>query len=176
MRDWEIKEDSENKDYQNLPPHSPASEARYIARGVGTPKFLLYKAKDYNQIIGLRWELTDEFDPLNPDHIETAYAGIDITKPVFKLWNETLNESKHIDYSGKFYENMSQYIGSLDNEQIDDIFNNYLSDEANTDFDYSNIDTPQQYLRFQNTGNSERSVFLFEGTLIYNSINKQVIK
>tara|TARA_R110000751_G_scaffold169415_1_gene275800 strand:+ start:49 stop:567 length:519 start_codon:yes stop_codon:yes gene_type:complete len=172
MRVWEIKEDSENKDYQNLPPHSRASEARYIARGVGTPKFLLYRAKDYNQIVGLRWELTDEFDPLNPEHTEHAYA-IDITEPVFKLWNETLDESKHIDYTGK---SMSQYIGSLSNEQIDDIFNNYLSDEANTDFGYSNIDTPQQFLRFQNTGNSERSVFLFEGTLIYNSINKQVIE
>jgi len=175
MRIWEIKEDSENTDYQNLPPHSPASEARYIARGVGT-KFLLYKAKDYNQIVGLRWELTDEFDPLNPDHIKHAYADIDITEPVFKLWNEVLIESEHIDdIYGKFYENMSKYIGSLDNEQIDDIFNNYLSDEANTSFSYSNIDTPQQFLRFQNTGNSERSVFLFEGTLIYNSINKQVI-
>lgn len=169
MRIWKIKEDSENKDYQNLPPHSPASEARYIARGVGT-KFLLYKAKDYNQIIGLRWELTDTFDPQKSSHLARAQADIDVNEPVFKLWNQVIYDN------ADGYTSMKDYLLSLSNEQIDDIFNNYFSDEANTDFAYSNIDTPQQFLRFQNTGNSERSVFLFEGTLIYNSINKQVIE
>ena len=166
MRRWKIKNDSDNADYWRE--EWQGKGARLLKIGMGTPKFLLYKAKDYNQIIGIRWELTDTFDPQKSSHLARAQADIDVNEPVIKLWNQVIYDNAHGNTS------MKDYLLSLSNEQIDDIFNDSLSEPSH--YSYANINTPIQFLTYQNSNNSERVLFLFDGRTFYNSINKQVIE
>ena len=166
---WEYRDDSSNKDYQNAPSilEMPGTYRRLMSRGEGSPKFLLYVAKDYSsQIIGLRWELTNEYDPTLQEH-RSKRTDLTEGQPIFKLWNHQIT-------GHPLPRNMTlnQYIDLLDQSQIQEIFHEHLSDE---DFSFTNIDTPHRFLTYQNTNNSNRQVLLFDSRSWYDAINKQVM-
>ena len=170
MQRWEYRDDSSNKDYQINSVSGALSDIkkRLLSQGYGTPKFLLYVGKDYSdQIIGLRWEVTDEYDPTLKDHQERGGKHLDTSQPVLKLWNQIIT-----DHPLPRNLTLNQYIDLLDNSQIDDIFTKYLDDN---DWSFSNISSPHQFLTYQNTNNPNRRVMIFSGNYSFNSINKQEI-
>ena len=171
MKRWEYRDDSSNKDYQinSVSGNLPDINQRLLSRGYGSTKFFLYVGKDYSdQIIGLRWEVTDEYDPTLIDHQERGVNHLDTSQPVLKLWNVIIT-----DHPLPRNLTLNQYIDLLDNSQIDDIFTKYLDDN---DWSFSNISSPHQFLTYQNTTNPNRRVMIFDIYFIsFNSINKQEI-
>ena len=167
---WEYRDDSSNKDYQinSVSGALPDIRKRLLSRGYGRPKFLLYVGKDYSdQIIGLRWQVTDEYDPTLKDHQDRGGRHLEKGKPVLKLWNEIIT-----DHPLPRNMTLNQYIDLLDQSQLQDIFNRYLD---SNEWSFSNISSPHQFLTYQNTDNPNRRVMIFSGNYIFNSINKQEI-
>jgi len=171
MKRWEYRDDSSNKDYQinSVSGNLPDINQRLLSRGYGSTKFLLDVGKDYSkQNIGLRWEVTNEYDPTLKDHQERGGNHLDTSQPVLKLWNVIIT-----DHPLPRNLTLNQYIDLLDNSQIDDIFTKYLDDN---DWSFSNISSPHQFLTYQNTNNPNRRVMIFDIYFIsFNSINKQEI-
>ena len=167
---WEYQDDSSNRDYRinSVSGALPDIHKRLLNRGYGRPKFLLYVAKDYSdQIIGLRWEVTDEYDPTLKDHQDRGGMHLQTGLPVLKLWNETIT-----DHPLPRNMTLNQYIDSLPMHVIDNIYTKYLD---GNEWSFSNIDTPHRFLTYQNTDNPNRRVMIFSGNYIFNSINKQEI-
>ena len=166
---WEYQDDSSNLDYRTTTAAElPDVKKRLLSRGHGRPKFLLYIAKDYSdQIIGLRWQVTDEYDPTLKDHQAKGGKHLEKGKPVLKLWNEIIT-----DHPLPRNMTLNQYIDSLPMHVIDNIYTKYLD---SNDWSFSNISSPHQFLTYQNTDNPNRRVMIFSGNYIFNSINKQEI-
>lgn len=170
MRRWEYRDDSSNLDYRINPTRQnyPDIEKRLLSRGYGDPQFLLYVAKDYsNQIIGLRWQVTDEYDPTLKDHREKGGSHLETGKPVLKLWNEIIT-----DHPLPGNMTLNQYIDSLPIQVIENIYTKYLD---SNEWSFSNIDTPHRFLTYQNTDNPNRRIMVFNPYYIFNSINKEEI-
>ena len=130
---------------------------------------MLYVSKDYSdQIIGQRWQVTDEYDPTLIDHQERGANQLNKGEPIIKLWNGVIT-----DHPLPRNLTLNQYVDLLDESQIDDIFDRHLD---TNDWSFYNIDTPHQFLTYQNTDNPRRRVMLFNSNIHYNSINKQVIE
>jgi len=166
---WEYQDDSSNLDYRTTTAAElPDVKKRLLSRGHGRPKFLLYIAKDYSdQIIGLRWQVTDEYDPTLKDHQAKGGKHLEKGKPVLKLWNEIIT-----DHPLPRNMTLNQYIDSLPMHVIDNIYTKYLD---SNEWTFSNISSPHQFLTYQNTNNPHRRVMIFSGNYIFNSINKQEI-
>lgn len=169
MRKWKYRDDSSNKDYRkNKTDQFSGAYRRLVDRGIGNPKFLLYVAKDYpTQIIALRWQFTD-YDPSNSEHLAKAQSDLQPSQAIFKLWNQVVTLHP-------LPRNLSlnQYIDLLDEGQIDDIFTDYLSGD---DFSYVNINTPHQFLTYQNTDNPHRRIMIFDNIgFRQDSINKKLV-
>lgn len=175
MRRWDYRDDSSNTDYRadgnptiNRAKRYAAIKRRLLSQGYGTSKFLLYVAKDYSdQIIGVRWEVTDGYDPDLNAHKERGGKHLVEDEPVIKLWNEVIT-----DHPLPRNLTLNQYIDLLDDSQIDDIFTKYLDSD---NWSFSNISSPLQFLTYQNTDNPNRRIMIFSAYYIYNSINKQAI-
>ena len=170
MRRWVFRDDSSNKDYQinSIAGALPDIKNRLLSRGYGESKFLLYVAKDYSdQIIGLRWQVTDEYDPTLKAHKDRGGKHLQKGEPVIKLWNEVITDHP-------LPRNMSllQYIDSLPMHVIDNIYTKYLDDD---NWSFANISSVHQFLTYQNTDNPHRRVLVFSAKYIFNSINKQEI-
>ena len=170
MRRWVFRDDSSNKDYQinSIAGALPDIKNRLLSRGYGESKFLLYVAKDYSdQIIGLRWQVTDEYDPTLKAHKDRGGKHLQKGEPVLKLWNEIIT-----DHPLPRNMTLNQYMDALPMKAIDHIFNKYLD---SNEWGFSNIDSPHRFLTYQNTDNPNRRVMVFSSYYIYNSINKQEI-
>jgi len=167
---WEYHDDSSNKDYQinSVSGALPDIHKRLLSRGYGRPKFLLYVGKDYStQIIGLRWQVTNEYDHTRDVLVNRGGRHLEKGKPVLKLWNEIIT-----DHPLPRNMTLNQYIDSLPMHVIDNIYTKYLD---SNDWSFSNISSPHQFLTYQNTNNPNRRVMAFSGNYIFNSINKQEI-
>ena len=133
---WEYQDDSSNLDYRTTTAAElPDVKKRLLSRGHGRPKFLLYIAKDYSdQIIGLRWQVTDEYDPTLKDHQDKGGMHLQTGLPVLKLWNETIT-----DHPLPRNMTLNQYIDSLPMHVIDNIYTKYLD---SNEWTFSNISSP----------------------------------
>lgn len=167
---WEYRDDSSNQDYQinSRSRVLPDIYRRLLNRGYGGPKFLLYVAKDYSdQIIGLRWQVTNEYDPTLKDHQDKGGRHLEQGAVVLKLWNEVIT-----DHPLPRNMTLNQYIDSLPMHVINNIYTKYLDSD---NWSFSNVSSPHQFLTYQNTDNPHRRVMIFYGNYIFNSINKQEI-